>query len=108
MDTVECVWDNMHSDSRSKHSGNDRYFVGPSWEKNFRDEVHYDNAPLLIGKVETSGNGMATLNFEHSWGDGVAVMRLMEESFADTNKNHFVHPDTKAATVAEGNVKEIS
>ncbi|EGT50231.1 CBN-CPT-2 protein [Caenorhabditis brenneri] len=38
-------------------------------------------------------NGQATINFEHSWGDGVAVLRLMEESFKDTNKNHFVSPD---------------
>ncbi|CAJ0568579.1 unnamed protein product, partial [Mesorhabditis spiculigera] len=27
------------------------------------------------------GNGQSTINFEHSWGDGVAVLRLMEESF---------------------------
>ncbi|VDN27750.1 unnamed protein product [Gongylonema pulchrum] len=37
-------------------------------------------------------NGMATINFEHSWGDGVAVLRLMEESFRDANRNHFVEP----------------
>ena len=36
--------------------------------------------------------GLATINFEHSWGDGVAVLRLMEESFGDTNRNHFVAP----------------
>ncbi|KAM3722220.1 Carnitine O-palmitoyltransferase 2 [Dirofilaria immitis] len=36
--------------------------------------------------------GLATINFEHSWGDGVAVLRLMEESFHDTKLNHFVHP----------------
>uniref|UniRef100_A0A914W8F2 Choline/carnitine acyltransferase domain-containing protein n=1 Tax=Plectus sambesii TaxID=2011161 RepID=A0A914W8F2_9BILA len=38
------------------------------------------------------GNGMATINFEHSWGDGVAVLRLMESSFRDTNSHHFVSP----------------
>ncbi|EFO22172.2 choline/Carnitine O-acyltransferase [Loa loa] len=37
--------------------------------------------------------GLATINFEHSWGDGVAVLRLMEESFRDTKQNHFVHPN---------------
>lgn len=37
--------------------------------------------------------GMATINFEHSWGDGVAILRLMEESFCDTKQNHFVHPN---------------
>ncbi|VBB26613.1 unnamed protein product [Acanthocheilonema viteae] len=36
---------------------------------------------------------MAAINFEHSWGDGVAILRLMEESFRDTKQNHFVHPN---------------
>lgn len=36
--------------------------------------------------------GTAAINFEHSWGDGVAVLRLMEESFRDAKQNHFVHP----------------
>uniref|UniRef100_A0A914EDP9 Choline/carnitine acyltransferase domain-containing protein n=1 Tax=Acrobeloides nanus TaxID=290746 RepID=A0A914EDP9_9BILA len=36
------------------------------------------------------GNGLATINFEHSWGDGVAVLRLMEETLRDTSKNRFV------------------
>uniref|UniRef100_A0AAF5Q2Q0 Carn_acyltransf domain-containing protein n=1 Tax=Wuchereria bancrofti TaxID=6293 RepID=A0AAF5Q2Q0_WUCBA len=35
--------------------------------------------------------GTAAINFEHSWGDGVAVLRLMEESFRDAKQNHFVH-----------------
>uniref|UniRef100_A0AC34QCC7 Choline/carnitine acyltransferase domain-containing protein n=1 Tax=Panagrolaimus sp. JU765 TaxID=591449 RepID=A0AC34QCC7_9BILA len=39
------------------------------------------------------GNGQATINFEHSWGDGVAVLRLMEESLRDTSKHHFVGPN---------------
>jgi len=38
------------------------------------------------------GNGQATINFEHSWGDGVAVLRLLEETFRDTNQHHFVRP----------------
>ena len=42
-------------------------------------------------------NGMATLNFEHAWGDGVAVLRLMEETFKDTNLNHFVGPGQEPA-----------
>ncbi|VDM96785.1 unnamed protein product, partial [Thelazia callipaeda] len=37
--------------------------------------------------------GLATINFEHSWGDGVALLRLMKESFCDTKHNHFVHPN---------------
>ncbi|KAH7729609.1 Acyltransferase ChoActase/COT/CPT [Aphelenchoides avenae] len=40
-------------------------------------------------------NGQATINFEHSWGDGVAVLRLMEETLLDTVKHRFVRADTK-------------
>ncbi|KAL3125404.1 hypothetical protein niasHT_002132 [Heterodera trifolii] len=41
------------------------------------------------------GNGQATINFEHSWGDGVAVLRLMEETLKDTVKNRFIHSGGK-------------
>ncbi|CAI5447718.1 unnamed protein product [Caenorhabditis angaria] len=52
-------------------------------------------------------NGQATINFEHSWGDGVAVLRLMEESFKDTNKNHFVTPETTPKSPNPENVQEL-
>jgi carnitine O-palmitoyltransferase 2 len=45
--------------------------------------------------------GIATINFEHSWGDGVAVLRLMESTFADTNKHHFVGPNQKPKTTTD-------
>ncbi|KAK6750791.1 hypothetical protein RB195_002636 [Necator americanus] len=53
------------------------------------------------------GCGQATINFEHSWGDGVAVLRLMEESYKDTNTHHFVTPDTVPQAASPGMVKEI-
>ncbi|WKY07151.1 hypothetical protein Q1695_006956 [Nippostrongylus brasiliensis] len=53
------------------------------------------------------GNGQATINFEHSWGDGVAVLRLMEESFKDTNTHHFVTPDTEVQAANTSLVKEL-
>lgn len=37
-------------------------------------------------------DGLAAVNFEHSWGDGVAVLRFMEEIYKDTCKNHWVKP----------------
>ena len=46
-----------------------------------------------------SSNGLAGMNFEHSWGDGVAVMRLIDEMVADSSKNAFVTPDTVASDV---------
>ncbi|TKR77694.1 hypothetical protein L596_018616 [Steinernema carpocapsae] len=51
------------------------------------------------------GNEQATINFEHFWGDGVAVLRLMNESLSDTNTNHFVGPESQ--TSGKGHVKEL-
>jgi carnitine O-palmitoyltransferase 2 len=51
------------------------------------------------------GNGQATINFEHSWGDGVAVLRLMEETLRDTSKYHFVQPNQ--AVSGESKVQKL-
>nr|XP_023028617.1 carnitine O-palmitoyltransferase 2, mitochondrial-like [Leptinotarsa decemlineata] len=42
-----------------------------------------------------SEDGHAAVNFEHSWGDGVAVLRYVQDISKDTNENKFVTPDTK-------------
>ncbi|KAI6183144.1 Carnitine O-palmitoyltransferase 2, mitochondrial [Aphelenchoides bicaudatus] len=47
-------------------------------------------------------SGQATVNFEHSWGDGVAVLRLIEETYFDTCKHSFVKPLQKPKEHAEG------
>jgi len=39
-------------------------------------------------------DGHAALTFEHSWGDGVAVLRLFNELYEDSQK-HFITPSTK-------------
>ncbi|CAI2350314.1 unnamed protein product [Caenorhabditis sp. 36 PRJEB53466] len=52
-------------------------------------------------------NGQATINFEHSWGDGVAVLRLMEESFKDTNRNHFVSSEDAPRAVDPAHVETL-
>lgn len=44
-------------------------------------------------------DGLASINFEHSWGDGVAILRMMEEVYRDSCKNHWVHPDTDSSSV---------
>jgi carnitine O-palmitoyltransferase 2 len=41
------------------------------------------------------GNGQAAINFEHSWGDGVAVLRFFNEIFDDTTKKPYITPKTK-------------
>lgn len=42
-------------------------------------------------------DGTAGINFEHSWGDGVAVLRYFNEMYKDTINNPFVHPTTSTA-----------
>lgn len=42
-----------------------------------------------------SKDGTAGVNFEHSWGDGVAVLRYFNEIFNETTKSPILHPDTK-------------
>lgn len=41
-----------------------------------------------------AGDGQAAVNFEHSWGDGVAVLRYFQDIFKETTTKPFVHPDT--------------
>jgi carnitine O-palmitoyltransferase 2 len=52
-------------------------------------------------------NGTAALNFEHSWGDGVAVLRLFNELFDDTIKNKFVNSETKPSMDKSNSVKRL-
>lgn len=40
-------------------------------------------------------DGVSGINFEHSWGDGVAVLRFFQDIYNETTTNPFVHPDTK-------------
>ena len=41
------------------------------------------------------GSGQTCVNFEHSWGDGVAVLRYFNEVFKDSTERPLVHPDTE-------------
>lgn len=55
----------------------------------------YDKSfSIIIAK-----DGQAAINFEHSWGDGVAVLRFQNEIFKDTTEQPLVHPDSAAAAV---------
>ncbi|XP_035272282.1 carnitine O-palmitoyltransferase 2, mitochondrial [Anguilla anguilla] len=44
-------------------------------------------------------DGQAAINFEHSWGDGVAVLRFQNEIFKDTTERPLVGPGSPAAAV---------
>ncbi|KAL1022742.1 hypothetical protein UPYG_G00031740 [Umbra pygmaea] len=43
--------------------------------------------------------GNSAINFEHSWGDGVAVLRFQNEVFKDSTENPLVHPGSQPAAV---------
>lgn len=42
-------------------------------------------------------DGTVGVNFEHSWGDGVAVLRYFNELYKDTINNPYVHPTTSTS-----------
>ena len=46
-----------------------------------------------------SKSGTSAVNFEHSWGDGVAVMRYFNEVYKDSTQNSQIHPDTQPAAI---------
>lgn len=53
---------------------------------------------LIISK-----DGLAAVNFEHSWGDGVAVLRYIKDVFTDVNSNPYTCSTTAASNVSPGN-----
>lgn len=52
------------------------------------DPRWFDKSFTLI----VTRDGKASVNFEHSWGDGVAVMRFINESLKDATQRPSVHP----------------
>ncbi|KAK3539973.1 hypothetical protein QTP70_019626 [Hemibagrus guttatus] len=44
-------------------------------------------------------DGQAAINFEHSWGDGVAVLRFQNEVFKDTTETPMISPSIQPAAV---------
>ena len=44
-------------------------------------------------------DGQAALNFEHAWGDGVAVMSYFNEVVKDVSEKARIHPDSKPANI---------
>lgn len=53
-------------------------------------------------------DGYAALNFEHSWGDGVAILRYFQDMLKDSSQNPQIHPDSKPSNFrAESLVKKL-
>ncbi|XP_017137735.1 carnitine O-palmitoyltransferase 2, mitochondrial [Drosophila miranda] len=72
---------------------------------------------LLAGKAENrwfdksislliSADGTTAINFEHSWGDGVAVLRYFNELYRDTLRQPFVSTES-IHTPAEGDLGNV-
>lgn len=55
----------------------------------------YDKSCSLI----LTKNGECGISFEHSWGDGVSVLRFINEIVKDTTEQPLVHPSSAAASV---------
>ncbi|CAF96632.1 unnamed protein product, partial [Tetraodon nigroviridis] len=55
----------------------------------------YDKSFSLI----LTQNGQGGINFEHSWGDGISVLRFVNEISRDTSEQPLVHPGSAAAAV---------
>lgn len=43
--------------------------------------------------IIVSADGTSSINFEHSWGDGVAVLRFFNEIYRETKENPFLSTD---------------
>lgn len=53
-------------------------------------------------------DGTMGLNFEHAWGDGVAVLRYINEVFKETTTKPVITPDTKPAPMdCSSSVKKL-
>lgn len=78
-------------------------------DESMRDHIHTSHN-MLHGdgcnrwydksfSVIVTKDGQAAINFEHSWGDGVAVLRFQNEVFKDTTEKPLVHPGSAPAAV---------
>ncbi len=57
-------------------------------------------------QVIVCANGKASVNFEHSWGDGVAVLRYFNEVFTDSQSAHARKPATEGLPAVAAQVAE--
>ncbi|XP_077292463.1 carnitine palmitoyltransferase 2 [Arctopsyche grandis] len=66
-------------------------------KKVIRNFLHGDGKNRWFDKTFSlivAGDGVAGVNFEHSWGDGVAVLRYFNDIYKETTTKPFVTPDS--------------
>ncbi|XP_057324058.1 carnitine O-palmitoyltransferase 2, mitochondrial [Microplitis mediator] len=74
--------------------------VEADYHKLLRLFLHSDGTNRWFDKsfsLIMSGDGVAGINFEHSWGDGVAVLRYFKDLKHDIEKNPRFHPEDEAS-----------
>ncbi|XP_029939584.1 carnitine O-palmitoyltransferase 2, mitochondrial [Salarias fasciatus] len=88
-------------------------------DEDMRDHIHTSHA-MLHGdgrnrwfdksfSIILTKDGEAGVNFEHSWGDGVAVLRMQNELFKDMTERPQVHPGSAPAAVdSSSSVRRLS
>ncbi|XP_011638151.1 carnitine O-palmitoyltransferase 2, mitochondrial [Pogonomyrmex barbatus] len=70
--------------------------IGTDQHKLIRKYLHSDGTNRWFDKsfsVIVSKDGYGGINFEHSWGDGVAVLRYFQDVKADISKKPRFHPN---------------
>ncbi|XP_044513580.1 carnitine O-palmitoyltransferase 2, mitochondrial-like [Gracilinanus agilis] len=55
-----------------------------------------------------AANGDAGINFEHSWGDGIAVVRFLNELYQNSTKHPAIEPRSTAAVLSPTNVEKLA
>ncbi|XP_028932337.1 carnitine O-palmitoyltransferase 2, mitochondrial-like isoform X1 [Ornithorhynchus anatinus] len=54
-----------------------------------------------------TGDGSAGINFEHSWGDGIAVLRFINEVYRDSTRHPSIVPQSRSPTLGSPNVERL-
>ncbi|XP_027219853.1 carnitine O-palmitoyltransferase 2, mitochondrial isoform X1 [Penaeus vannamei] len=76
--------------------------VGMDPEKMYRTFLYGNGKNRWFDKsfsILMTRDGQSALNFEHAWGDGVAVMSYFNEVAKEINEKPFIHPDSKPANI---------
>lgn len=72
--------------------------VGDNPEVITRSFLHADGVNRWFDKslsLLVSKDGKAAVNFEHSWGDGVAVLRYFQDIHKDSTSHRWIHPESE-------------
>ncbi|XP_043280995.1 carnitine O-palmitoyltransferase 2, mitochondrial isoform X2 [Venturia canescens] len=74
----------------------DDEIVNDDYHRILRTYLHADGTNRWFDKsfsLIVTKDGVAGINFEHSWGDGVAVLRYFQDIKKDVEKKARLHPD---------------